>query len=193
MQKLRLSKLALLLSLGTLISSNAILVHAESNTATTTQAPSVKAAQSVSDVDTKFVNEAAEAGTAEVEFGKLAEKKAASDTVRQFANQMVKDHTEANDKLKQIAEAKGLRVNTELSPRHKKELAKLEKLSGADFDKEYMESQRTDHKKVVSLFKKQSEKGVDSDLKNFAATTLPVVEHHKKKADDKPEKSARSQ
>ena len=122
--------------------------------------------------------------------GKLAEKKASAESVRQFASQMVKDHTEANDKLKKIVETKGLQAATELSATHKKALAKLESLKGEEFDKEYMKSQREDHKKAVSLFKKQSEKGADADLKNFASSTLATLENHKKKADDKPEKSA---
>jgi putative membrane protein len=189
MQKAKFSKLVYVLSLTAVMSITTSILRAEDSSAT--QAASVKAAQSVSDSDSKFVKEASEAGTAEVEFGKLAATKASTDSVKQFANQMVKDHTEANDKLKKLAEAKGLQLNTELSDKHKKTLAKLEKLSGDKFDKEYMTAQREDHKKAVSLFKKQSEKGNDPDLKNFAATTLPTLENHKKEADNKPEKTAK--
>lgn len=190
MQKLKVSKLALLLSLGTAISTSAFIANAQSSSSTTTQAPSVKAAKSISDKDVAFVKEASEAGLAEVEMGKLAEKKASAENVRQFAGQMVKDHTEANDKLKKIAESKGLQTAAGLNAKHQKALTKLEGLKGEEFDKAYMKSQREDHKKAVSLFKKQSEKGADPDLKNFAATTLATLEDHKKKADDKPEKTA---
>jgi putative membrane protein len=61
-------------------------------------------------------------------------------------------------------------------------MAKLEKLSGAQFDRAYMSEMVADHKKDVAEFRKQSTSGKDSDLKAFAAKTLPTLEDHLKMA-----------
>ena len=54
----------------------------------------------------------------------------------------------------------------------------LNKKSGKDFDKAYINLMIDDHKKDVDKFKKGSTDLKDPDLKNFAAETLPVVQMH---------------
>ena len=58
----------------------------------------------------------------------------------------------------------------------------MEKLSGAEFDRAYMDEMVADHKKDVAEFRKQSMSGKDSDLKAFAGKTLPTLEDHLKMA-----------
>src|SRR6185295_6870979 len=53
--------------------------------------------------DKDFVNDAAIAGMAEVELGRMAAQKAASPDVKKFGTMMVEDHTAAGDRLKAIA------------------------------------------------------------------------------------------
>ena len=91
---------------------------------------------------------------------------------------MVDDHSRANEDLKQLASTKGVTLPTELDAKHKSELAKMSKLTGADFDKAYSKSMLSDHVKDVAAFEKQSQKAADPDLKAFAAKTLPVLEEH---------------
>lgn len=128
--------------------------------------------------DRKFVEEAARGGMAEVEAGKLAQKQAAAAPVKAFAEQMVADHTKANDQLAQIAMTKGIEVPTEADRSHKRSLEKMGKLQGAEFDREYMKTMVADHKKTVSLFEKESKSGKDPELKKFAATLLPDLQKH---------------
>src|ERR1043166_3385270 len=53
--------------------------------------------------DQKFVMEAAMGGLAEVEMGRLAAQKGATDEVRQFGQRMVDDHSKANEELMRVA------------------------------------------------------------------------------------------
>src|SRR5690349_10245074 len=62
----------------------------------------------VSEEDAKWAVEAANGGMTEVELGKLAQQKATSDRVKNFAAMMVSDHGKAGDQLKQIASAKNI-------------------------------------------------------------------------------------
>ena len=132
--------------------------------------------------DRKFIEEAAHGGVAEVELGKLAQQKASSDQVKQFGARMVEDHGKANDELKQLAQTKGITPPTAADKSHAKDIDKLGKLSGAEFDKQYMAHMVSDHRKDVSEFKKASESAKDSDVKAFAGKTLPTLQEHLKLA-----------
>jgi putative membrane protein len=128
--------------------------------------------------DRKFIEEAAQGGMAEVQLGQLAAQKAQSDQVKQFGQKMVDEHGKANDQLKQLASSKGLNLPTELDGKHKREMERLSKLSGADFDREYMKHMVSDHKKDVKDFKKEAKSAKDADLKSFASSTTPTLEQH---------------
>ena len=128
--------------------------------------------------DRKFAMEAAMGGMMEVELGKMAAQLGSTDAVKQFGQKMVDDHSKVNDELKQLATTKGITLPTELDQKHKNELAKMQKLTGAGFDKAYSKSMLSDHEKDVAAFEKQSTKGADADLKAFAAKQLPTLQEH---------------
>ena len=136
----------------------------------------------VSSSDRKFIEKAAQGGMAEVQLGKLATEKASAPEVKQFGQRMVDDHGKANDQLKQLAGQKGVTLPTTMDKSAQKEYDRLSKLSGAEFDREYMKHMVSDHKKDVSEFKSEASEAKDADLKQWAQTTLPVLEEHLKLA-----------
>ena len=128
--------------------------------------------------DRNFVMEAAMGGMAEVELGKLATQKATSDAVKQFGQKMVDDHSAANSELTQLAAAKGLTLPTELDAKHRADITRLSKLSGAAFDGAYSKAMLDDHVKDVAAFEKESTSGTDPEVKAFATKTLPTLKQH---------------
>jgi putative membrane protein len=128
--------------------------------------------------DSKFVMEAAMGGMAEVELGRLAAQKGASDEVRQFGQRMVDDHSKANEELMRVASSKGWTPPAALDAKHQSEMQKLSALAGEKFDREYVKMMVKDHKKDVGEFQKESARGADPDLKAFATTTLPTLQEH---------------
>ncbi len=132
----------------------------------------------LSAADKKFVMEAARGGMAEVELGQLAAQKASSSEVKSFGQMMVDDHTKANDELKSLASGKGITVPTDLDAKSKAQKARLEKLSGEEFDRAYMRDMERDHRKDVAEFKRESASGKDQELKDWAGKTLPTLEKH---------------
>jgi len=131
-----------------------------------------------------FVMEAAQGGMAEVALGKLASEKASNDRVRQFGQQMVADHGKANDELKALAQTKSVMVPADLNAKHKATQDRLSKLSGTAFDRAYIEEMVGDHKKDVADFRKEAKSGSDSQVKAWAAKTLPTLEEHYKMVQD---------
>jgi putative membrane protein len=134
--------------------------------------------------DQKFVTKAAEGGMAEVELGKLAADKATNPEVKQFAQRMVDDHGKANDELKSIASKKNITLPTDLDAKDKALRDRLSKLSGAAFDRAYMQAMVKDHRTDVNEFRTESKSGRDGDVKAWAAKTLPTLEQHLKLAQD---------
>lgn len=132
--------------------------------------------------DQKFVKEAALANMAEIELANLANEKASNDAVKQFAQRVLQDHDEATNKLKEIAAQKNIALPTDLDSSHKRARDKLAKKSGADFDKEFMETMVKDHKKTVKDFDKEAKNGKDADVKALAGELAPVMHTHLEQA-----------
>lgn len=132
----------------------------------------------MSSTDTMFAIAAAQGGVAEVRLGELALSKAGSHLVKAFGQRMVDDHSKANDRLKELAQKQNMTLPATMSSKDQALYEKLQKLSGADFDKLYMKSMVKDHEQDTKEFKKEARNGKDPELKNFAAQTLPVLESH---------------
>jgi putative membrane protein len=146
--------------------------------ASTTDRSAGKVTAALESKDRKFIEKAARDGMAEVELAKLAQEKARSDQVKQFAKRMADDHAKANAELKKIADAKGVTLPAEVDRGARRALDKLAKKSGADFDREYMDHMVSDHKKAVKEFKDEAKSGRDTHVKGFASSTLPTLEQH---------------
>ena len=95
---------------------------------------------------------------------------------------MVSDHSKANDKLKQVASQKRVNLPADMDASSKREYDRLQKLSGAQFDREYMKIMVSDHEKDVKEFRKEAKSAQDPDVKGFADSTLPALEDHLKAA-----------
>lgn len=128
--------------------------------------------------DVRFATKAAQGGVAEVELGQLATQKASDPDVKAFGQQMVDDHTKANDNLKAVAAKQGMTLPTDLDAKDQALKTKLANLSGVKFDLAYVKAMVKDHEDDVKEFQKESNSGKDPQIKDFAATTLPVLEEH---------------
>jgi putative membrane protein len=142
------------------------------------------AAKAKASADQTFVTKAARGGLAEVELGKLAVEKATNDQVKQFGQKMVDDHGKANDELKSLAQTKNITLPTEVTTKDKLLHERLSKLSGAAFDRAYMQAMLKDHREDVNEFRIESRSGSDPEVKQWAGKTLPTLEGHLKLAQD---------
>ena len=128
--------------------------------------------------DLAFMNDAAPGGMAEVELGKMAASKAQNAEIKAFGQKMIEDHSKAGEELKQLAAQKKVMLPPDVLPAHKQLMEKLSKLSGADFDKEYVAAMVEAHEKDVAAFENVSKTAADADVKAFATKTLPTLKMH---------------
>ncbi len=140
--------------------------------------PSDRGDQVVTGGDLAFMNDAAPGGMAEVALGRLALKQAASPEVKQFAEQVIADHSKAGEELKQLAQQKQVMLPQAVNPTHQEAMDKLSRLSGATFDRAYVKAMVENHMKDVTAFESVAKGAVDADVKAFAVKTLPTLRVH---------------
>ncbi len=131
----------------------------------------------------KFAKKALQGGLMEVKAGQLAAQKAESSSVKQYGDKLARDHQKACDQLKPIAQKKGITVSDQLEQKHQAHLDHLSRLSGEQFDKEFLKQAAMHHKKDIKMFEQQSKEGEDPSIRSFASETLPVLREHLKIAE----------
>jgi putative membrane protein len=90
----------------------------------------------------------------------MASEKGSNADVKAFGQMMVKDHTQANSELKQVASQLKVQPPAQVDQKHKDLADKLSKLSGAEFDREYINAMVTGHEEVLGKLRGRAEAGV---------------------------------
>jgi putative membrane protein len=130
--------------------------------------------------DEAFARKAAAGGQAEVELAALAQQKTSNDQVKMLAQRIATDHKKANDELMSITKTRRIDIDPKPTAEQAAMKAKLEKLSGAQFDRAYVDQMEKDHQKTIKEFERQATMGVDPQLKAFASKVLPDLKAHLK-------------
>jgi putative membrane protein len=167
----RMKKIHLILALSTTLG---VASAFSAETTSTSAAPT----------DPQIAMIAVTADNVDIDAGKLAASKAADPKVKEFAELMVRDHTSVNDQA--TALAKRLNVTPEESATSKslkadgdKMLTKLKGLSGAAFDKAYVDNEVTYHQTVLDAIDKTLiPNAKNADLKSLLESVRPVIASH---------------
>jgi putative membrane protein len=128
--------------------------------------------------DKSFVMDAARSSMAEKQLSDLAEQKARSESVKDLAREIKDEHTQAVDKLQQIASNKNVSLPSDVSRSDRSIIDRLQKLSGEEFDKEYMRQTVKEHQRDVENYRQQAKSAKDEEVKEYAKNTLPTLEQH---------------
>jgi putative membrane protein len=91
---------------------------------------------------------------------------------------MVTDHTKLNQDMDPIAKKFNVSSPAKLEKKGHAELDKLNGLSGADFDKEYITNMVTDHRKDLHEFRLEAANATDPELKTGVLNGEKVIHHH---------------
>ena len=135
-------------------------------------------------VDRDFLIEASTCGHAAVKYSEVAQKQASDPAVKEFANKMVKEHTKCNEELASMIKDTKIAIVVGAEKETRDELARLGKLSGADFDRAYMKDMVDGHEKAVRMLEDQIKSGKDEKLNTFAKDKLATLQAHLKEARD---------
>jgi putative membrane protein len=133
---------------------------------------------SVDKSTSEFMTKVADVGMTEVKLGQMAQDKGTNQRVKDFGGMMVKDHTAAGDELKNLASQKNVTLPATVGNDHQKKIDDLNKKSGRDFDKAYIDAMVDGHQATVNDFEKASKNTKDADVKSWLDKTLPTLKMH---------------
>jgi putative membrane protein len=115
----------------------------------------------------------------EIESAKLAADKASNADVKSLAQHIRTDHEKSSSELKSAAGTANISVAPKLDAEKQGMLDQLKTTArGADFDKLYVEQQKTAHQKALDLLQGYSSGGDNEALKAFATKTSAAVKSH---------------
>ena len=134
--------------------------------------------------DRSFISSAAEANLAEIDIAKVVGQRSTDPAVKDFANRMVTDHTQASQRLASVAEMNGVKLPTEASATERNQKNEMQKLSGAQLDDAYLRDELQGHKETISAFESEIEHGQSQEAKTYAEQTLPTLQDHIRIAED---------
>lgn len=134
---------------------------------------------SLSRSDRKVIIDMAMANMAEIASARTAQTKSQNEQVKNYAQQMIDDHTRALGDVQQLAQSRGVTLPTELDRTHKAKADRMAALSGDAFDRAYMaQAGVSDHKKVHDKLRQAQTRAKDPEVKALVARILPVVDQH---------------
>jgi putative membrane protein len=136
---------------------------------TGTLVPSPHQAQS----DQVFIAQALRSGQGEMDLASLAEQRAGSEPVREFAQQMVRDLGQTHNALNRLTE--GAPAPDRPDADHRGIHDVLSNLSGPEFDIEYLRLQMQARQRMAQLMQYEIGSGTDVQVQRVASDALPRV------------------
>jgi putative membrane protein len=138
----------------------------------------------LNDTDEMFVETTARSNMGEIELGKLAVTKATDSLVKVFAQEMVTEHTAAQNELKDLADDyNGVDWPNSLTVSQDSTKESLNEATGHTFDTLYIRSQVKMHEDAVAAFQTASSNSTDARVKAYATKYLPHIQMHLERAD----------
>lgn len=128
--------------------------------------------------DQAFVRSVLESDATEVQLGQLAQEKSQSEDVKQFGQKMIENRKRLDDQLAPLAKELSVSEPKGPSKKDKQEMAKLQSLSGPQFDQEYIRVVEKAHEKDVKNFKSEAQSAQDPNVQRAAQLDEPVIAQH---------------
>ena len=138
----------------------------------------MKSDQKMDNADAAAMKQLAQANLNEIEAGKAAASKASSPDVKKFAQKMVDDHTQMLADLKTLAQQKGVALPESASLKDMAQMKLMERSSGAEFDKKYMDEMVKDHQKDAKDTQDLVSKAKDPDFKSAVQKASTKINEH---------------
>ena len=129
-----------------------------------------------------FMLKAAQANLAEIDIARLVMQKSQNSDVKDYANMIQKDHTNALEDLTDLMRDKRMSPPNTLSPETKMDIEKMTALSGPELDREFANGMVADHQKAIEMFRDQGNIAQTPEVKKYAENLLPELEMHLEKA-----------
>ena len=128
-----------------------------------------------------------QANLKEIAIARMAEGKASTSEVRAYADQLVQDHTNADQMVFAMAQKTGARLrDSAAGPREgRRESAhgkpvdpKLSSATGAAFDRLFLQQTSADHERLMRSLQQEREDASDDDIEALIDKIMPILQQH---------------
>jgi putative membrane protein len=128
--------------------------------------------------DQKFLDFAAQADMTDAHLGQMAAGQARSQSVKDYAQTLVNDHTKDYGQLSVIAAHASLTIPKGIDAAHGRTIAPFKALKGTAFDVRYLHEVISGHTNAISVYKREAADAHNPELKAYASQTLPTLQKH---------------
>jgi putative membrane protein len=128
-----------------------------------------------------FMRKIAEMDLSDIDMARLALQKSANPEVRDFADTIQRDLTASLEDLSSLMKAKGVSQPKIASPEARQDANRMAVLTGAEFDREFVNLIVADDQKAVDMSRHLIGIAMDPDVKKYAENLMPKLEMHLEK------------
>jgi putative membrane protein len=128
--------------------------------------------------DRQFLQNATISSAWKITLGEIALRQAASKDIKEFSKIMMTDQGQIYRDLKRLAQRKGTTLSEDIDPVHRNTIAFLSQEYGAAFDRNYISLMIDEHQRDAVLYREESEKGLDADVRAFAGPIVRKLEEY---------------
>jgi putative membrane protein len=138
----------------------------------------VSSSASVSARDRAWLASIHQSNLADVQYGKLAERKGATAAVRRAGGMLAADHGEFDKKVVRVADGLGIRLPTSQRAGQLAVAQRLQKESGSRFDRDFVATMTEEHRKDITAAEAQVREGSSPEVTALARAALPALRGH---------------
>jgi putative membrane protein len=147
---------------------------------------SVEAArEGFSEGDRDVATKIEESHLGELDLARLAEERASNGDVKDFAGMLEDDHQKALNDVADLLKDRNVSTGSQSKPATAQtQLSELQKMSGAQFDREFMSMMVQNHQKTLADLNQAQSSVQNEDLKDYINNLIPKVQKHLEKAQE---------
>jgi len=116
--------------------------------------------------------------SAELSLGRMAQQKATNAQVKQFAQRMVTDHQSMQNEWRAVASQGGVTISGTVNPTYQQQVTRLNQLSGAEFDRAFMNAMVQNHQSAVNAFQSRGQNSSSTEVRTLVNKGLPTIQEH---------------
>jgi putative membrane protein len=128
--------------------------------------------------ESKFLKQAVRANDLEIGLAEIGVRKAQNVRLREFCTQLQKDHMLAAKEMAPLAQRYGVSIEPSQPRRNEKELARFDKLEGAQFDRSFSTDILHHHEDDIARYEQASRDLQAGDVKHFADSMVGHLRQH---------------
>jgi putative membrane protein len=134
-------------------------------------------------MDKAFVRRTIARSRLAVQMGQMALQKSTNESVRKIAEMVIRDRGHLDDTFTTLAKSMNVPVSDLPGKDQADVIARLDKLSGPEFDSSYLKVTLDYQKEMDEAFHREGSYAANNDLKNITSHVAPILHAHRERVE----------